>query len=104
MSEEKQEEKKLTPEQLEANRKKAIDYYKRQNEILELQAKHEGFMADIEASRARRLEMIIRQAQMQMGPETEKDPNDPEKRETPEGQAVAPTEIEKSQRVLKKVE
>jgi hypothetical protein len=82
MSEEKEEQEKLTPEQLEANRKKAIEYYKRQNEVLELQAKHEGFMADIEVSRARRMEMIIRQAQMAAGPEAD---TDPEKKDTPEG-------------------
>lgn len=99
MSEEKVEQEKLSPEQLEANRKKVIEYYKKQNEVLELQAKYESFMADIEVSRAKRMEMIIRQAQMSAGPETELE--DPEKRETPEGQAIAP-EGEAKIRTLKK--
>lgn len=91
MSEEKKEEEvKLTPEQIKANRVKIIDFYKKQNEVLELQAKHESLMADIEMSRAKRLEMIIRQAQMQAGPETE----DPEG-EDPEGE-------KKRERILKK--
>jgi hypothetical protein len=90
MSEEikQEEEKKLTPEQLEANRKKVIDYYKKQSEVLKYQAEYEQHLADIETSRARRMEMIIRQAQMQAGPE------DPENPEAPEG--------EKKERKLKK--
>lgn len=69
MSEEKKE---LTPEQIEDNRKKVIQYYKKQAEVLEYQAKYESLLADIETSRARRMEMIIRQAQMAAGPEDEK--------------------------------
>jgi hypothetical protein len=72
MSEEKKE---LTPEQIEDNRKKVIAYYKKQAEVLEYQAKYETLLADIETSRARRMEMIIRQAQMAAGPE---DTNNPE--------------------------
>jgi len=102
MSEEKAEQEKLSPEQLEANRKKVIEYYKKQNEVLELQAKHESFMADIEVSRAKRMEMIIRQAQMSAGPEPDNN-EDPEKRETPEGQAIAP-EGDKKVRTLKKTD
>lgn len=67
MSEEKKEE--LTPEQIEENRKKVIQYYKKQIEVLEFQAKYEELMASIEISRANRLEMIIRQAQMTAPPE-----------------------------------
>jgi hypothetical protein len=72
---EKVEQEKLTPEQMEANRKKVMAYYKKQIEVFELQAKYENLMAEIEVSRARRMEMIIRQAQMASGPETESDPD-----------------------------
>jgi hypothetical protein len=86
MPEEKEE---LSPEQLKANRDKVINYYKNQIEVLEYQARHESLLADIESSRAKRMEMIIRQAQMKAGPESEK--AEPEKRETPEKQVKAPT-------------
>ena len=62
-------EKKLTPEQQESNRKKALEFYKKQTELLTDQAEYEKLMADIEQSRAKRMEMIIRQAQMANPPE-----------------------------------
>lgn len=68
MSEEKKE---LTPEQIEDSRKKVIQYYKKQAEVLEYQAKYETLLADIETSRARRMEMTIRQAQMAAPPDTD---------------------------------
>lgn len=106
MSEETKEEKKLTPEQMEDRRKKLIDYYKKQNELLEFQAKHESLMTEIEMSRAKRMEMIIRQAQMAAGPgDNDPDPDntkDPE-RGTPTPQEVAP-DGETKLRPLKKVE
>jgi len=73
---------KLTPEQQEANRKKALDFYKKQTELLTAQAEYEKLMADIEQSRAKRMEMIIRQAQMANPPEAE----DPENPGAPEGE------------------
>ena len=103
MSEEKKEEVKLTPEQVEQNRKKAIDYYKKQIEVVKVQSEYEKILSEIETYRANRMEMIIRQAQMTAGsqePELEhkENPNG----ETPNPQEVAP--IEKKERTLKKVE
>lgn len=92
MSEEKKE---LTSEQVEENRKKVIEYYKKQVEVLEPQAKYETLMADIEQARARRMEMIIRQAQMAAGPGDEN--NDPD---TTDGPAEEATQ-EKKERKLK---
>jgi len=68
---------KLSPEQMEANRKKALDFYKKQSELLAAQADYERHMADIEQSRAKRMEMIIRQAQMSAGPQDEPEETDP---------------------------
>jgi hypothetical protein len=68
---------KLSPEQLEQNRKKVLDYYKKQVEVIKYQAEYEGYLADIEQSRARRMEMIIRQAQMSAGPQDEPEENEP---------------------------
>lgn len=102
MSEETKEEKKLSPEELEANRKRVIEYYNKQNELLEKQARYEGYLAEIEMHRAKRLEMIIRQAQMTAGPE-DKDPDQATTREPGVPQEVAPSE-EKKPRVLKKVD
>jgi len=70
-TETKVEQEKPTPEQIEAGRQKALNFYRLQTELLTAQAEYEKVMADIEQSRAKRMEMIIRQAQMQAGPETE---------------------------------
>lgn len=67
---------KLTSEQLEANRIKALNFYKLQTELLTAQAEYEKLMADIEQSRARRMEMIIRQAQMANPPEEGEKPEE----------------------------
>jgi len=68
---------KPTPEQLEAGRKKALEFYKKQSELLTAQAEYEKLMADIEQSRAKRMEMIIRQAQMANPPaEPEEEPEE----------------------------
>ena len=83
MSEEKKE---LTSEQVEENRNKVIQYYKKQVEVLEHQAKYETLMADIEQARARRMEMIIRQAQMAAGPGDEN--NDPDTTDGPAEEAT----------------
>ena len=103
MSEEKVEQEKLSPEQLEENRKKVIEYYKKQAEVLELQARHEGLLAEIEIHRAKRMEMIIRQAQMSAGPEDKDQQDTATNRPEASPQEVAPTE-EKKPRVLKKVD
>jgi len=86
-----QEKEQLTPEQIEDNRKKVIQYYKKQAEVLEYQAKYESFLADIETARARRMEMIIRQAQMAAGPQDEAAPEKEEQEESMRDQ-VAPQE------------
>jgi|LakMenEpi03Aug12_release.lakeMendotaPanAssembly.Ray.scaffolds.fasta_scaffold689082_2 hypothetical protein len=95
MSEEKEQ---LTPEQIEDNRKKVIQYYKKQAEVLEHQAKYENLLADIETARARRMEMIIRQAQMAAGPQDEK--SEESMRDNVAPQEEAPLE-EKKERKLK---
>jgi 5'-deoxynucleotidase YfbR-like HD superfamily hydrolase len=69
-TEEKVVQEKLTPEQLEANRKKAIKYYKDQIEVIKQQEEYERLLAEIETHRARRTEMVIRQAQMLNPPES----------------------------------
>lgn len=66
----------LTAEQIEAQRITVMNYYTNQVQVLTVQAEYEKLMADIEQSRAKRMEMIIRQAQMQAGPEPEAE--DPE--------------------------
>jgi hypothetical protein len=101
-----EENEKLTPEQIEDNRKKVIQYYKKQTEVLEWQAKYEGFLADIEIARAKRMEMIIRQAQMAAGPADEKqnldetDLSDNNLRDQVSPQEIAPSK-EKKERKLK---
>ena len=79
-TETKVEKEKPTPEQIEAGRQKALEFYKKQSELLTAQAEYEKLMADIEQSRAKRMEMIIRQAQMQAGPETETPEEEPKER------------------------
>lgn len=71
---------KLTSEQLEANRIKALNFYKLQTELLTAQAEYEKLMADIEQSRAKRMEMIIRQAQMANPPEEGGEPEETKER------------------------
>jgi hypothetical protein len=71
MSEETQE--KLTPEQIEANRIRVINYYKNQIEVLTIQCEYEKLLAEMESHRAKRMEMIIRQAQMSAGPGEEQE-------------------------------
>lgn len=68
---EKVEQEKLTPEQLEANRKKAIKYYQDQIEVIKFQEEYERLLAEIETHRTRRTEMVIRQAQMLVPPADE---------------------------------
>ena len=96
MSEETQE--KLTPEQIEDNRKKVIQYYKKQAEVLEFQAKYENLLADIETARAKRMEMIIRQAQVAAG-QQEEAPEQSNEQDSP-AQDEAPVE-ERKERKLK---
>lgn len=107
MSEEKKE---LTPEQIEANRIRVLNYYRTQAEVLTAQCEYEKLLAEIETHRAKRMEMIIRQAQMSAGPEDEptNETTDPSNRE-PESEdslrdQVAPQEQapeEKKERKLK---
>jgi len=65
------EEKKLTPEELKKRRDEISKHYKDQISVLTLQLDYENLLANIEQARAKRLEMIIRQAQMQAPPEAE---------------------------------
>lgn len=93
MSQEKEQEK-LSPEQIEANRIRVLNYYRTQAEVLTAQCEYEKLMAEIETHRAKRMEMIIRQAQMTAGPQEEETEPDEQPQEAP------PAE-EKKERKLK---
>lgn len=69
--EEKQESKPMTQEELTAQRKNVIKHYNNQIEVLKIQSQYEQLLAEIEMHRAKRMEMIIRQAQMAAGPQQE---------------------------------
>jgi small-conductance mechanosensitive channel len=83
----------LTPEQVEAQRIIVMNYYTNQVQVLTVQAEYEKLLANIEESRAKRLEMVIRQAQMQAPPE----PQEPEEEFEAEEAKLNPRK-----RVLKK--
>jgi hypothetical protein len=85
---------KLTPEQLEQRRKELVLHYEKQNYVLKAQLAYETTMADIEEQRARRMTMIMRQAQM-AAPQPEEEEEEPS--ETP-----APPTEEPKERKLKK--
>lgn len=89
----------LTPEQLTAQRKRVVEYYTNQVEILKVQSEYEKLLAEIEMHRAKRMEMIIRQAQMAAGPQDEQ-----EESETEQEQPTQPGEPDQSpkERKLKK--
>lgn len=87
----------LTPEQLEAQRKKVISYYKNQTEVLQAQCEYEKLLAEIETLRAKRMEMMIRQAQMSAGPQEE-----PEEEPNLDNQKVETTTEAPKERKLKK--
>jgi DNA-binding protein Fis len=75
----------LTPEQLAAQRKRVIEYYLTQIEVLKVQAEYEKLLAEIEESRAKRMSMIISQARMSQGPaEEDQDPESEPEAKTPE--------------------
>jgi len=84
----------LTPEQLSAQRKKVVEYYTNQVEILKVQSEYERLLAEIEMHRAKRMEMIIRQAQMAAGPQDEQEESEPEQEQStqPEEPAQSPKE------------
>jgi hypothetical protein len=89
----------LTPEQLKKRREDITKNYKDQIAVLTHQLEYENLLANIEQARAKRMEMVIRQAQMSAPPEEvleeevlERNPVDP--------QEVAPSE-EKKERKLK---
>lgn len=66
-----QEEKQLSPEQIKKILDTRTKYYKDQLPLLKAQLEYETILADIEESRARRLTMSIRIAQMMAGPSEE---------------------------------
>lgn len=55
-------EKEMSPEEMEAMRKRMSEYYKSQLPLLRLQAEHQKLIADIEQDRYRAMEMSKRQA------------------------------------------
>jgi len=84
----------LTQEQLTAQRKKVVQYYRNQVEVLKVQSEYEGLLAEIEMHRAKRMEMIIRQAQMSAGPQEEQEESEPEQEQPtqPEEPVQSPKE------------
>lgn len=76
--EEKQESKPMTQEELAAQRKNVIKHYNNQIEVLKIQSQYEQLLAEIEMHRAKRMEMIIRQAQMAAGPQEEEPETEPQ--------------------------
>lgn len=91
MSEEKNQPKdvELSPEQIQERRAQLKEFYASQIDLLKPQLEYETILASIEEQRFKRMTMIIRQAEMSMGPKEEK-----EQRQT-EGE-------EKKERTLKK--
>lgn len=91
MSEEKNqpEQEQLTPEQILERKAQLKEFYANQMDLLRPQLEYETTLASIEEQRFKRMTMIIRQAEMSMGPKEEK-----EQRQT-EGE-------EKKERTLKK--
>ena len=73
--------KQLSPEELAEKRKIMKKNYQDQISILTLQLDYEKLLADIEQARAKRMEMIIRQAQMSAGPEAASEAPESEKKE-----------------------
>jgi 5-methylthioribose kinase len=63
----------LTPKELQEKRDQITENFKNQIPLLTAQLEYENLLANIEQARAKRMEMIIRQAQMQAGPEPEKE-------------------------------
>ena len=58
-----------SPEEMARMKATMIKYYSEQNKLLKVQADYEKHLADIEESRARRLTMTIRIAQIMAGPQ-----------------------------------
>lgn len=83
MSETNQHEQQLSPEEIEAYKKQMTEFYKSQLPMLKLQKEYEQLLADIEESRAKRMTMTIRMAQMMAGPPPEQDP-EPEEKSVPD--------------------
>jgi uncharacterized membrane-anchored protein YhcB (DUF1043 family) len=95
--EEKQESKSMTQEELTAQRKNVIKHYNNQIEVLKIQSQYEQLLAEIEMHRAKRMEMIIRQAQMAAGPQQEEPETDPEsEQEEPLQEAPKERKLKKS--------
>ena len=100
--EEKQESKSMTQEELTAQRKNVIKHYNNQIEVLKIQSQYEQLLAEIEMHRAKRMEMIIRQAQMAAGPQQEEPETDPESETDPEPEQEEPLQEAPKERKLKK--
>ena len=62
-------EEQASPEEMARMRATMIKYYSEQNKLLKVQADYEKHLADIEESRAKRLTMTIRIAQIMAGPQ-----------------------------------
>lgn len=64
MSEEQDQDREPTPEELAEYREKMNKFYEEQLPLLRLQKEYETLLADIEEAKTRRVTMVIRQAQM----------------------------------------
>ena len=80
----------LTPEEIQERRAQLKEFYTNQMDLLRPQLEYETILASIEEQRFKRMTMIYRQAEMQMGPQEEKE------------QKKQAEEKEKKERTLKK--
>ncbi len=63
----------LTPEQILERKAQLKEFYANQMDLLRPQLEYETTLASIEEQRFKRMTMIYRQAEMQMGPQEEKE-------------------------------
>lgn len=75
-----------TEAELKAYRENMKKYYEEQIPLLKKQKEYEGLLADIEESRAKRLTMTVRIAQIMAGPPEPEGQDEPQGRDNPEGQ------------------
>lgn len=68
-------------EEMLAKKKELIESYKEETELLEVQLRYEGLIADIEEARLRRLVATVRQSQIIAPPPKSEEPDPSETKE-----------------------
>jgi|LakMenE01Jun11ns_1017448.scaffolds.fasta_scaffold8725634_2 hypothetical protein len=66
----------LTPEALDEQRSKLMEYYEKTNPFLKAQAEYESLITDIQESKTRRLIAQMQVAQLMAPQQEEEDPKD----------------------------